>query len=191
MDNYINFNNYQNNQIQEDNNNLLNNNNNDKNNLIKIAIHNVQGIKNNKIKQEMIFQEIINNKYKIVGLTETNINYSIGKYLNRFNKNYQVWTNKESYQKLGSGVALIIHNDIAKYIQKVISIKDRIIYCDLYFQGKNKIRIINCYINTDKNNRKEREDTYNNIIKIIKEVKSKKFKIIIMRDLNTDIIEVQ
>ena len=75
--------------------------------------------------------------------------------------------NKSLNQVLGSGVGIIINKELGKHISKVYRFKDRIIYIDLLFKEKNKIRILNLYINVSLNNKEERIETINKASKII------------------------
>ena len=88
-------------------------------------------------------------KYKridIVGITDTCIKAREAKFaLKNYQSTYQAyWSPSE--QSYTSGVGLLISNEYAKYVQKVVSWKGRIIYTDLYTAGNKKTRIINTYV---------------------------------------------
>src|SRR5438132_7052364 len=172
-------------------NNNLYNNSLEESNILKIATHNIRGMKNNELKQQQIINEIKEDKLHVIELTETNINKQLGKYIFKYESNYNAYYNKEMKQEQGTGVVLIFHKELTKHIQKVISVEDRIIYADLYFKGRNKIRIINIYMNASTNEKQKRENTIKEIIKIIKEGLNEKFKIIIMGDFNSDAEKIQ
>src|SRR5438132_9563033 len=113
-------------------------------------------------KQIQIIKEIKNNKIHIMGISETKLNYNNAKFLYKNETEYQAWFSKEKTNTMGSGVALIIHNNIAKHVQKVEMIGNRIIYADMYFKGKIKLRVIQVYVNASINNKSKREEPVNN-----------------------------
>src|SRR5438105_4990153 len=76
-------------------------------NTINIATHNIQGM-NDTNKQIQIIEEIKNNEIHIIGLSETNLNHNIAKYIYKNNSNYLAWFSRSENDIRGSGMALIM-----------------------------------------------------------------------------------
>ncbi|CAH1768046.1 6194_t:CDS:2, partial [Entrophospora sp. SA101] len=78
-------------------------------------------------------------------LSETNLNNRTASHIYKNNKNYSSFWSCSEDKPIGSGVGIIIHNKLAKYIQKSTEFKGRAIFIDLFLQGNVKIRIIQIY----------------------------------------------
>src|SRR5215213_396776 len=63
-----------------------------------------------------------------MGLSETKLLFSTSRYTLKNNKEFKTFFNNDSPTPRGSGVGIIISNEYAKYIYKVIGYKGREIY---------------------------------------------------------------
>src|SRR6266498_120223 len=100
--------------------------------------------------------------------------------------NYSAYWNPLSASASSGGVGLIIRKTISKYVQKVTHWKDRILHADLYMAGRRCIKIISVYIPpVSKHNRALRDETINEILRILKN--SIHMECIIMGDFNDKI----
>src|ERR1700722_5636705 len=85
------------------------------------------------------------------------------------------------------GVGLLIKKQFVTFIQSVKSWKDRILYIDLYLEGRIKIQVMVVYVPpTSSQNRSLRKETIKEIKKIIKESQHNNFKLILMGDFNSN-----
>src|SRR5438132_2156021 len=129
--------------------------------------------------------------YQIVGLSETKLDSTTAQHIYKENKNYKMWWGTDDNNIYGTGVALILHNDLAKYVQNVQTCLGRIIYVDLFIKGKIQLRIIQVYMNASLNDKISRDITTSQVIKIVIQAVQKKALIIIMGDFNVDANEYQ
>ena len=153
---------------------------------LTIATHNVRGIIK-KTKQFTIINEYKSLKLDIIGLSETNLNNEDAKHFHRHNSaHYRFYFSKSRKQMIGSGVGLLVKEDIAKYVYQHNSFEDRIVYVDLNMKGKIRIRIIQVYMPANPANYKERVKINKEIKRLILEAENKNSKIILMGDFNAD-----
>ena len=81
-----------------------------------VATHNVRGI-TNKTKQFSIINEYKTLELDIIGLSETNLKPEDAKYFHKHNSaHYRYYFSKIRHQMIGSGVGLLIKEEIAKYV---------------------------------------------------------------------------
>ena len=91
-------------------------------NTLNIIAHNINGLRGNDSKLFTLIEYCKNKDVDIVGITETNLERREGEYKNanpQVNNTYKsFWTTKDQKIK-GSGVGLLIHNRIEKFIGKI------------------------------------------------------------------------
>ena len=76
---------------------------------LRLATHNINGLKANGQKIEQLQDWIVDNEIDILGLAETNISGKEGFFLTKDIENYtSFWTNARVEKKKGSGVGLLI-----------------------------------------------------------------------------------
>jgi exonuclease III len=77
---------------------------------LKIACHNINGLKGNRDKMETMIDRIENENYDIIGIVETNITDKEGCHIVNQRDNISgFWTSAEECKKKGSGVGAIIN----------------------------------------------------------------------------------
>ncbi|GBC04724.1 hypothetical protein RclHR1_05830002 [Rhizophagus clarus] len=81
----------------------------------------------------------------------------------------------------GQGVGIIIDAKYDIFVHKAVGHKGRIIYLDLYFSDKRKLRLIQVYLNA---NQKERLQIDKYIDDTISDAQSRDMKVIIIEDFN-------
>jgi len=153
-------------------------------NFLNIATHNVQGL-SSTIKQQQFNAFISNSNYDIIGVSETKLSQKNAQYLlkNVNNTEYTSWWDSSGKQQ-GSGVGLLISKSLATHVRKCKSYKGRIIYVDLFFKGKSRLRIIQFYNHADANHKEDNIELYKMLYEYITEANNMKFYIIIMGDFN-------
>src|SRR3989337_4597039 len=157
-----------------------------KNSQLTIATHNVRGI-NKKTKQFSIINEYKTLNLDIIGLSETNLNANDAKHFSHHNSaHYRYYFSKTRNQMIGSGVGLLIKEEIAKYVYKHNSFEDRIVYVDLNMKGKSRLRIIQTYMPANPTQYPERIKLNRELKRLILEAENNNSKIIIMGDFNAD-----
>lgn len=150
---------------------------------IKIFTQNIRGITTQSKQLQLIhFMEL--NKIQILGLSETKLKDNTAKYCFKQHKDYITYFDNNSTTPHGTGVGLIIHNTIAKYVHKVGRHKGRIIYIDLFLKGHKKLRIIQIYMNANIRERSQIEETYCILKNIVEEANTENSYIILMGDFN-------
>ena len=173
-------------------NNLQKEINSQENTVVKILTLNVRGI-TKEYKQLQLEEYIKEEKFDIIGLSETKLHQQMDKHQLTGLMEYKIlWSSKtrsKEQANYGSGVNLILHKELYKHHAGTKTIPGRAIAADLKFKGKKTIRIINCYIPADKSTQKnERINIQNEIKKWIQEVANKRnTTIIIMSDFNQNI----
>ncbi len=76
---------------------------------IKIAVHNINGLKGNRHKIEPIVERIEKNEYDIIGIVETNITNREGQFIVKQRSSLNsFWSNAEEGKNKGSGVGIIV-----------------------------------------------------------------------------------
>jgi exonuclease III len=88
--------------------------------MLKIACHNINGLKGNRYKIESIAERIESEGYDIIGLVETNISEKEGQYIvNQDSIINSFWTSAEEGKSKGSGVGVLVNRKWAKHIGQV------------------------------------------------------------------------
>ena len=100
-----------------------------------------------------------------MGISETNMirsdeqdNNNLITIRNNF-EHYKVFDAPDQFSR-GSGVSLLIKNELTPFIQKYKSYKGHILYINFFFKGKNKLRIIQIYIPANTTNKEGRIDIW-------------------------------
>src|SRR6266498_5252721 len=119
----------------------------------------------------------------ILGLSETNIPNKHSSYTCRSKSHTSYFHNSDS--PLGSGVGIILSNNIAKYVRSTKSFKGRVIYVDLYMKGHTKLRIIQVYLYASLTHRStETRALYKELETLVRNSTKDNFKLIFMGDFN-------
>jgi len=85
---------------------------------------------------------------------------------------------------MASGISIIIRKQLALHVHSCKSYKGRIIYVNLFFKGKTKIRIIQFYNYADLKHKNENLLLYDELFKYILEAQKLQYYIIVMGDFN-------
>jgi exonuclease III len=158
-----------------------------KQSILTLATLNVSTLTDSKVidLQDLMLEQ----KIQILALSETNRPDSQTKHL--FNNNKQKliahFHNTDQAFK-GKGVGIILSEIYDRHIYNKGVYNGRIIYLDLHFKPKKKIRIINYYGEANKNSadhRDEYEKTKEKLLQIIQEAKHKNMELILMGDFNS------
>jgi hypothetical protein len=102
---------------------------------IRIACHNINGIKQNKQKIDLLHEWIQEENIGICGIIETNIMSKEGRFLLNKESNYMsIWTNANPLKKKGSGIGLLVRRDWEKYIGNKCQISEYMLEVSLFFK---------------------------------------------------------
>lgn len=153
--------------------------------LIRIGTQNIRGINDSHI-QTIVKTLCKDNQMDIIGISETKLNRNNSKHCMRKCNTFQSFWSSHPDQPNSAGVGLLISKSLARHIVKIEKYQGRIIYADLYFKGKKKLRIIQVYINSNTNKKQERITTSKQVIKYCQEALNKNFFTIVMGDFNAD-----
>ena len=78
--------------------------------ILKIAIHNINGIKGNLVKLESLLDWAKTNDIDMLGINETNTTERQNHFSMNNQKEYKgIWTDAEENKKKGSGVGLLMN----------------------------------------------------------------------------------
>ncbi len=148
---------------------------------IKIAVHNINGLKGNRHKIEPIVERIEKNEYDIIGIVETNITNREGQFIVKQRSSLNsFWSNAEEGKNKGSGVGIIVSDKWAKHIGQIRKHNGYLIEVHFFFK-QLEIVVFTVYIApNDQMKRKEAQRI------IMKEIAQKKqnMHFIIMGDFN-------
>jgi len=87
---------------------------------INIAVHNINGLKGNRHKLEILVDKLEEEKYDLVGIVETNISEKEGQYIiSHREKIDSFWTNAEKGKNKGSGVGILVSKNWSKHIGQI------------------------------------------------------------------------
>ena len=150
-----------------------------------IATYNVRGL-STITKQSQLIAHMLDNEISILSISETKLRSQATSSIFKGNTEVSSWWGCNDTSPLSSGVGLILHHSVAKYVQSVKDYKGRVIHADLYLRGNTKLRIVQVYIQAHITDKASRRDIDNYIFKIIDQAQEKQFKIIIMGDFNSD-----
>ncbi|CAJ0834513.1 9339_t:CDS:2 [Entrophospora sp. SA101] len=142
--------------------------------------------KSNNDEDDVIKTLCKDNQMDIIGISETKLNRNNSKHCMRKCNTFQSFWSSHPDQPNSAGVGLLISKSLARHIVKIEKYQGRIIYADLYFKGKKKLRIIQVYINSNTNKKQERITTSKQVIKYCQEALNKNFFTIVMGDFNAD-----
>ena len=123
------------------NNNLNTNNTNVQGPSFAIATHNVRGF-GIVTKQSQLLAHMLENDIGIMGISETKLKSQATSLIFKGNTDVSAWWCCNDTSPSSTGVGLILHHSIAKYVQSVKGYKGRVIHVDLYLRGKTKLRVI-------------------------------------------------
>src|SRR5437868_5490897 len=88
--------------------------------ILNIATHNINGIKGNAIKVEILLEWARQEKIDIIGINETNMTERQNKFsMNRQVDYVGIWADAEENKKKGSGVGLIMNKKWEKHLSQV------------------------------------------------------------------------
>jgi exonuclease III len=149
---------------------------------LKIATHNVNGLKGNSAKLELLLEWANREKVDMIGINETNITGRHANYSMRKQENFLgIWTDAEENKKKGSGVGLIMNKKWEKHLSQV---ERSSAYCieALFVFKKQKLLVIVVYI--PHNDQKIRKEIQQQVIRRSNECSRKSTNIIILGDFN-------
>src|SRR5438128_165555 len=87
---------------------------------IKIATHNINSLKDNRYKLEILIDKLREEDYDMIEVIETNITEKEGQYITRYQESINsFWTNAEKGKSKGSGVGIIVSKKWSKYIRQI------------------------------------------------------------------------
>ena len=113
---------------------------------LKIATHNINRLKANSYKLDILIDYAIEKNIDIIGINETNILEQQGKFLvNKESRYIGFWTGADRNKIKGSGVGLLISKEWEKHIGKVTRFSNYYIDTLLIFK-KYKLVVISVYI---------------------------------------------
>src|SRR6185436_12315269 len=113
---------------------------------LKLATHNINGLKANSQKLESLYEWMIDNELDIVGLSETNISAKEGFFLTRNLEGYKsFWSNACPNKKKGSGVGLLISNQWEKHLGRIDRVNEYIVLASFMFK-QLEIMVIMMYL---------------------------------------------
>ena len=76
---------------------------------INIAVHNINRLKGNRHKLEILVDKLEEEKYDLVGIVETNISEKEGQYITSHREKIDsFWTNAEKGKNKSSGVGILV-----------------------------------------------------------------------------------
>src|SRR5437868_429735 len=87
---------------------------------IRIAAHNINGLKGNRHKLEILIDKLNEEDYDMIGVIEINISEKESQYITRQQGNIDsFWTNTEKGKSKGSGVGIIVSKKWSKHIGQI------------------------------------------------------------------------
>ena len=151
---------------------------------ISIASLNVNGMVDTN-KQLHLLTTLQQRHYTFIGIQDTRLTTSQSTHNFKYNKDYDFWHSPRSSSNICTGVGILIHKDYSKYVQKVYKINPRVIFVDLYFPGKKKLRIFSLYA-LQKLNRhlNDRSIFFNTVIQHYNYAHQHNFHTILIGDFN-------
>ena len=176
---------------------MINNNNSisyqltDNNQLIhtwNIGTLNVRGL-NDPYKLTLLNDQIYQNDFDFIILTETKLKPNFSPKLNLENKIFTIFNSCSSFNPNGQGVAIAMKNHWAHHVEEINKINGRLIHLTLKFKGKKTIHIIRCYGPASANN--DSKIIITKINNFLNKIITKNKQIIIAGNLNEDYIHYQ
>ena len=149
---------------------------------IKVATHNINGIKSNTHKVEFLLEWASDNAIDILGVAETNITHTEGIWINKEQSKYRsFWSSSNKDKKKGSGVGLLISKQWEKFIGQIERFNEYLISVSLVLK---QLEIIVIMLYAPPNNDQEKKTLRKAIIKkyINRSLRS---QMIVMGDFNS------
>src|SRR6266496_5813185 len=113
--------------------------------LLRFATLNVRGL-NDTDKQDTLMDMIQDLKLDVLSISETNLKASASKHFSNRLNNHVFYSTADEDRLLGIGTELIISKELNKHVQRFEIYTNRACYIDLFFRGKNKMRLIQVYL---------------------------------------------
>src|SRR5271154_138119 len=146
----------------------------------RLFTQNIQGL-NDPTKQKQIVDLMDLYHIDIFGLSETKLSPTSSKNIYKTNDRYNAFFHNIATSP-HAGVGILISKEYSKFIHKVKFFSGRVIYIDLFMQGRIKLRIIQVYINSNPADKVDIIKLHKDISKIIGEAQKDHYKVIIMGD---------
>jgi len=126
----------------------------EKSNLeLNIACHNINGMKSNKHKIELVYEWALDNKIDILGLAKTNISKKEGFFMAKDLSRYRgFWADSDASKKKGSGVGILVEERWERHLGQVDRVSEYIIVANFIFKQLELIVIIRVPQNQIKSN---------------------------------------
>jgi exonuclease III len=147
--------------------------------ILRIGTHNIRGI-TRKTDQALIMKEIQERHLDIIGLSETKLTVDNQHFAFQNNSTYKCLSSVSKNNSRGSGVILLIHRDIEKFIASIDKIEGFLIAASFLTKDR-KTWIAQLYLPCDK---KRNLETQKAVKELIKSKIQKQFEVIIMGDFN-------
>src|SRR6266511_3922138 len=154
---------------------------------INICNVNIQGF-NDPTKRFQFLDHCTRQNLDIIGLSELHFSNKSNTRNEIFTKNdtYDFYWSIDDTDKLtAGGVGLAIHKQLSKHVRSWQEYKGRIVYADLYFKQKNKIRIVQLY-NPPRKHHILSMDIFRKLENVIIDALKNNFQLMIMGDFNED-----
>jgi exonuclease III len=139
-------------------------------------------------KQNMITNIMNETQIHILGIAETHLTNKQTKYYLKNDQKYIGFFNNDDTTVRETGVGIIIDREYAKHIFNIGYYKGRIIYLDLMFKKKTKIRIIQFYgkpLSQIVINKRIIQEFQKEVTNLVKTAKATNMEVILMGDFNT------
>ena len=150
---------------------------------IKIAFHNINGVKTDNTKIDSLLDIAEEKGLDIIGLCETNIQDREGHWLIKEEETYRgFWASADKEKKKGSGVAIIMHQRIEKHLARINRWSPYIIEANFVFKREVWCLFV---IYIPPNNREIEKEICKKLLNRIDQVQKKQeTKVLIMGDFN-------
>ncbi|CAB4435502.1 unnamed protein product [Rhizophagus irregularis] len=151
------------------------------NELIKFGTINIRSF--NEDKRDCIIELMDELNVHIMGLAETNFsNKKKGRYIMGQRTKYVGYFSEKTNR--ATGVGFIVSKVMDRHVHKCVPVNERLIYIDL-FMKHIKIRVIQVYLHASANkDKKALLSLHQDIIKVVKDAKTRKMAVICMGDFN-------
>ena len=150
--------------------------------ILKIATHNINRLKANSYKLDILIDYAIEKNIDIIGINETNILEQQSKFLvNKESRYIGFWTGADRNKIKGSGVGFLISKEWEKYIGKVTRFSNYYIDMLLIFK-KYKLVVISMYI--PPSDKEEKKKIQHKVIQKIRECKRDRIWVIVISNFN-------
>src|SRR5688572_20882643 len=113
-------------------------------NAISFVSLNVCGMSSSN-RQLALLTIIQQRQFTFIGVQDTQIASHHSLHNFKQNKEYDSWWSIRSQSNQNTGVGILIQKQFSKYVQKVYKISARIIFIDLFFPGRKKLRFFSLY----------------------------------------------